>query len=160
MQIIDIIILAPVLYGLIRGMFRGLVAELMGIVAIVAGVLCAKGFAPNVATWLTSYLTWDLPLLEALSYVLVFLITMAVLVVAGKLLTRLFKAISLAWLNRLLGALFGAVKWLLIVSVILVGFDLLDQTLHILKPEVKEQSVCYEPVRSIASVAWNEISNN
>ncbi len=159
MQIVDIIILAPVLYGLIRGIFRGLVAELTAVVALVTGVVCSRIFASDVAQWLTQYLTWDVAVCEALAYLLVFILVAGGLTAAGKLLTRFFRAISLAWLNRLLGAVFGAAKWLLIVSVILVGIDLLDQTLHFIKPEVKKSSVCYEPVRSIAGVAWEEVRN-
>ena len=159
MQIIDIIILVPILYGLILGIFRGLVAELTAIVALIAGIVCAKVFAPDVAQKLTTVLTWDVSMCEALAYVIVFFVVALSLTLVGKLLTRLFRAISLAWLNRLLGAVFGALKWLLAVSVILVAFDLLDNTLHILKPEIKEQSICYEPVRSIASIAWDEVQN-
>ena len=59
------------------------------------------------------------------------------------MLTKLFKLISLGWLNRLIGGVFGAVKWVLIVSIIVLCVDMLDSVLHFIRPEIKESSILY-----------------
>jgi membrane protein required for colicin V production len=61
----------------------------------------------------------------------------------ARLLTKLFKLISLSWINRLVGGLFGAAKWILIVAVIITCIDMLDGVLHFIQPELKQSSVLY-----------------
>ena len=75
----------------------------------------------------------------------------------GWLLSKLMKAIKLGWLNHLLGGLFGTLKWALILSLVINAVDLLDGTFHFIKPEIKQQSVGYEPLRKVASIAWENV---
>ncbi len=154
-MILDIILLLPIVYGLIRGIFRGLVGELTAIVAVVAGVVCAKCFAPELSIRLTQIFTWSQQVCELLAYVLIFLVVTVGLHLLGKLLSRVLRAISLGWLNHLLGCLFGGLKWALIVSVLINCFNLLDARFHLLKPEVKKQSVSYQPLERLAAVTWD-----
>ncbi len=156
-MILDIILLIPIVYGLIRGIFRGLVGELTAIVAVVAGVVCAKLFAPEVADVLTGIFTWGKQVCELLAYVLIFAVVTLGLHLLGNLLARMLSAIALGWLNRLAGGLFGALKWALVVSVVLNSFNLLEEYIQIIKPEAKKESVIYKPVERLASVTWNAI---
>ncbi len=156
-MILDIILLLPIVYGLIRGIFRGLVGELTAIVAIIAGVICAKIYAPEFAIKLTEVFTWSKQVCELLAYLLLFLGATLCLHLIGKLIARLLRAISLGWLNHLLGCIFGGLKWALIVSVMLNCFNIVDASMHILKPEVKKASVAYKPLAKLASVTWDAI---
>ena len=72
MNLLDIILLAPVLYGLIRGIFRGLVEELTAIVAIIVAVICAKLFAPQAATMLMEYSAWQEQICQVCAYLIIF----------------------------------------------------------------------------------------
>ncbi len=154
---LDIILLLPIVYGLIRGIFRGLIGELTAILAVVVAVICAKLFAPQVALRLIQHIELSEQICEITAYLLVFFGVALLLTLMGKGISRLLKAISLGWLNRLLGAVFGAAKWALLMSVLLNGAILFDEMFHFIKPEMKEQSVVYEPMRKIASVAWDEV---
>lgn len=156
MNILDIIIILPIAYGLIRGLFSGLVQELTAIVALIAGVICAKLYAADVAQYLMQAVTWDKQICEAVAYSAVFLAVSLLLNIVGRLLARLLSAISLGGINKLLGGVFGAAKWALLVAVILTVFNLLDQQFHFLKEETKQASVLYEPLQHLASVAWEE----
>lgn len=157
MLLIDILILLPVVYGLVRGLMRGLVQELTAIVALIAAWLCARQWAPALSVQLTEYVTWDASICQAVSYLALFFVIALGLNLAGRLFSRLLRAIQLGGINRLLGGLFGALKWLLLVSVVLNGIDLLDNHFHFIKPEQKEESFAYEPVKQIATIAWTEI---
>ena len=68
-------------------------------------------------------------------------------------------AISLGWLNRLTGAIFGAAKWVLVVSILLNGIALLDNQFHFLKPQVHEKSIAWEPIRKVAAIAWDKVQD-
>lgn len=156
MNWIDIIILIPILFGLIRGLFRGFVIELTAVVAIIAGVICAKLYAPAFALKLAELLTWNQPACNVAAYMLIFIGVAVLLHIVGKLFSKLLSAIALGGLNKLLGAVIGAAKWAILVSVLLVAFDALDQRFHILRPEQKQASVMYKPISTIATAAWDK----
>ncbi len=156
---LDIIILLPIVYGLIRGIWRGLVGELTAMVAILAGILCAKYFAQDLAEVLLETFAWSKEIMLLVCYATIFISVTLVLHLIGKLISKLLKTISLGWLNHLLGAVFGAFKWALIVSVLINCFDLLDNKFHILQPNVKEQAWSYEPIKSIATTTWEVIQD-
>ena len=160
MTIIDYILIAPVVYGLVRGIMRGFVGELTNIVALVAGVLCAKFYAGEVALYLQQVVTWEPRIINLVAYAAVFVVVTLVLHLIGRLIARFLSAIALGGINKLLGAVFGAAKWILIISVILTGANMLDEQLHFIKPEIKEQSVLYKPLLHIADAAWTEVKNN
>ena len=159
MNVIDIIVLLPICYGLIRGLMRGFVQELTTLVALIAAIIGTKLWAPNLAVWLTRYITTSPAVCQLIAWTLLFATIVLSLHFVGKVITRLLHAISLGWLNRLIGALFGAAKWALIVSIILNGVALLDNQFHFLKPEVQEQSITYRPIQQIASIAWDSVQN-
>ncbi len=159
MTALDIILFVPVIYGFVRGIFRGLVGELTAIIAILTALILTKLFAPETAAWLMQCTGWQEYVCQACSYLVIFFSVALAATLLGKFITRLIKAISLGWLNRLTGAVFGAAKWLLIVSVVLNGVIFLDDFFHFIPAEQREQSVACEPIKSIASVAWDEVKN-
>lgn len=159
MNPLDFLIIIPILYGLIRGFFRGLVGELTAIIAIVCAVIGSKLFAPQVATLLLKYLDLSISAAQTIAYIVLFLAIAMMLNIIGNLFRKLLHAISLEGFNRLLGAVFGTMKWALIMSVIINGIALLDGHFHFIKPEFKQTSIVYEPIKRLASVAWNEVQN-
>lgn len=160
MNWLDILILLPIVYGLVRGIMRGVIKEILAIVGVIAGIIVARLFVRDVTTWLSSVIAWDVQLIRPIAYVLLFLATAIICALIAKLLTQLMKAISLGWANRLIGGLFGAVKWILIVGVIIYGLDLIDHATHLLKPEIKQQSIAYNMIHKyVTTPAEQELKN-
>lgn len=144
MSYLDIIIFLPILLGIIIGIKRGVVKEVFAIVGIILGIVAAKIYAGDAALWMQAQVsTWDSNLLKPIVAFLIFMVVALVCKLMAYLLTKLFKLIELGWLNRLIGALFGAAKWILIVSVVIICIDTLDGVLHFIKPEVKDSSILY-----------------
>ena len=110
MSYIDIILLLPIVYGLVRGLMRGEVKEVSAIVSVVLGIIVARLFANDMTMFLHRYLSWDLSVLQVVSYGLLFLLVTLALNLTAVALSKLLQVISMGWLNRLLGALFGAIK--------------------------------------------------
>ena len=140
---LDIIILLPVIYGIVRGVMRGIVNEAFAIVGIILGIVVARMFAGEVAEWLHTISSWNVNLLRPISAFTIFLLIAIACRLASHALTKIVKKISLAWFNRLAGGIFGAVKWILIVSIIITCVDMLDGILHFIRPDVKESSLLY-----------------
>lgn len=140
MSYLDIIIVIPVIYGIIRGVMRGIVMEVFAIVGIILGIVVARVYAGDAATWLQQVSEWDINLLKPIAAFVIFILVAIACRLLAQLLTKLFKLISLGWINRLVGGIFGAVKWIIIIAVIITCIDMLDGVLHFIKPELKQNS--------------------
>jgi membrane protein required for colicin V production len=140
---LDIIIAIPIILGIILGVMRGLIKEVLAIVGIILGIVVARIYAGDAAAWLQQVSTWDINLLKPIAAFFIFIAVAIVCNLLARLLTKLFKLISLSWVNRLVGGLFGAAKWILIVAVIITCIDMLDGVLHFIQPELKQSSVLY-----------------
>ena len=150
---LDIVILLPLLVGIVRGVMRGLITEVIAILAVILGFIGAKLWGQVFSSWLLNQFTWPQPVCDAVAYALLFLAIAVALTIAGKLLSKLLKAISLAWVNRLLGATFGLLKWGLIVLAIVFCVNKLDQQFNFIQPELKQQSIIYPEAVKLADMA-------
>ena len=157
---LDILILLPLLIGLVRGLMRGLVIEVTAIVAIVVGLLGAKLWGTNFALWLITQFAWPEVVCSVVAYALIFLAITLCLNILARLLSRLFRAIHLGWLNRLLGALFGIAKWAVIVLLIVLCVHRLDEQFHFIHDDLKQQSTIYNHTAALAQSTWDKLIEN
>lgn len=142
---LDILLLLPLLYGLIRGLMRGLITELSTVLALLLGVAGAKLWGAVFATWLHQKATWPIEVCNVIAYVLIFLAIAIALHFVGTLLQKLLKAIKLGWVNRLLGGVCGALKWAIIVLVLVFVVGQFDHFIPFMPSELKKQSRLYQP---------------
>ena len=157
MSWLDIIILLPLLIGLVRGLMKGLVIEITSIVAIVLGILGSRLWGAMFATWLPRQFAWPESVCVVLAYALLFLGISILLHLVAKLLTKLFKKISLGWLNRLLGGVFGTLKWGIIVLVMVLCIHQLDKQFNFIQKDLKKKSVVYMQAAPLSEKMWVEI---
>lgn len=143
MSWLDIIILLPLLIGLVRGLMKGLITEIIAIAAVVFGFIGAKFWGQAFSAWILTQFTWPQAVCDAVAYALLFLGISIALHFVARLISKLLSAISLGWINRLLGAAFGVAKWSLIVLAIVFCVNKLDMQFHFLQPEVKSSSLLY-----------------
>lgn len=157
MNWLDAIILLPLLVGLVRGLMRGLVTEFIAILAVILGCVGAKIWGGQFSTWIMQQFTWPQTICDVVAYVLLFLGIAIVLNLFGRLFTHLLKAIHLGFINRLLGGIFGALKWSIIVLTLVFVTDKLDQQFHFMKSELKQDSVTYQPAVQSANACLSFI---
>lgn len=151
---LDILILFPLLIGLVIGIKRGLIIELTNLISIIAGVVCARLLSAPVAAWIAQQFTWPEAVCSVVAYTLLFLISTILLYLLGKLLTKLFKAVKLGWLNRLLGGVFGLAKYAIIVLFVVLCVHQLDTQFQFLQEDLKEESVVYKAVIPLSENTW------
>lgn len=119
MNLLDIVLITPLLFGLARGLYKGLINELASLLSLVAGIFLAYHFSQPVFVFLSNYIDEAGAGTKALSYALIFISTTLIITLIAKALTKLLKLVALGWINRILGALFGAIKFLLILLVLI-----------------------------------------
>jgi len=159
MGVLDIVLGSLVLFGLIRGFMKGLFVEIASLLALFAGVFGAIHFSNFVADWLQNKTQWDEKTINITAFVITFAIIVIAIGLAGKALTKLADFASLGILNKILGAVFGALKIGLILSVVLVVFDRMNKTLPFVDEETIDSSILYKPIKSIAPAIFPFILN-
>ncbi|WP_369048307.1 CvpA family protein [Tenacibaculum sp. UWU-22] len=157
MNTFDIIIAALLLFGFIRGLMKGLFVEVASLAALIAGVFGAIRFSHFAGNWLKNSVSWDERYIALAAFAITFVVILVVIVVLGKLFTKLANFASLGILNKLLGGVFGVLKIGLILSVIFIFFGKMNDTIPFIKQETLEQSVLYKPVKEIAPIIFPSI---
>ena len=157
MSWLDIIILLPLLIGLVRGLMKGLVIEIASIVAIVLGYIGSRLWGAMFAAWLIKQFSWPETVCMVVAYALLFIGISLLLHILARALSRLFQKVSLGWLNRLLGGVFGTLKWAIIVLTLVLCVHRLDEQFQFIQPDLKEQSIIYMQAAPLSEKMWAEI---
>ena len=157
MSIIDIILTALLLFGFIRGLFKGLFVEIASLVALVLGVYGAIHFSYFASGFLESKVDWNEKTINIVAFAITFVVIVLVIGLAGKALTKLADFAALGLINKLAGAVFGALKIGLILSVLLGVFHKMNNTLPFMQKEDLEKSMLYEPIKSLAPIIFPTI---
>ena len=150
MNTFDIIIAAFLTFGFIRGLLKGLFVEVASLVALIAGIYGAIHFSYFVGNLLAEHVTWQERYITIISFAITFAIIVLVIGLLGKMLTKIADFASLGLLNKLFGGIFGALKVGLILSIILLVFTKLNNTIPFISKEQKANAVLYEPVKNLA----------
>lgn len=158
MNIIDIILIVILIFAAVRGFITGLFSSVASLVAIVAGVFCAIHYSHYIeAEFQDSVLEWSSNTYKIASFAITFLVVILTIIFLGKLLTKLADISSLGLLNKLLGGIFGALKWSLLLSVIFLLFDKFNKTIPFVHQETLEESILFTPVKSIVPTLFPAI---
>lgn len=131
---LDILILLPLALAGFKGFRKGLIKELSGIIALIAGLILSKMYAPTLHDWLHPLLNLDTEIVLGIAFVLIFVGVVIVVNFTGSKLTALIKMVALGMINRIAGMLFGILKALVIVCCaiyLLESFNLLDMILPV-----------------------------
>jgi membrane protein required for colicin V production len=116
-NLLDYILAVILGYCLIRGIFRGLVKELAALIGVLGGFYFAFNYYPQMTKTLERWIT-TAAYAQIVSFLILFFGVYLVVSIAGVIIKYLMNIAWLGWTDRLTGALFGAVKGVLIISVI------------------------------------------
>ncbi|PID40602.1 MAG: colicin V production protein [Proteobacteria bacterium] len=117
MNAFDIVIVSVLAYGLIRGIFRGLVRELSSIIGVLGGFYAAYTYYPHMSKLLSGWIS-DSSYLNIISYLVIFAAVMVVVGILAVIIKYLLNIAYLGWLDRVSGALFGVLKGALVICVL------------------------------------------
>lgn len=160
MVIINIILGALILFGIIRGFFKGLFVEIASLLALVLGVYGAIHFSDYAANFLESKTEWSENTINITAFAVTFIVIVLAIMLAGRALTKLANFAMLGLLNKLLGALFGGIKFAFALSILIIVFEKFNKTFVFTDEETIKESVLYEPVKSIAPMIFPILIEN
>lgn len=117
MTIFDYAVLTIVGLSVIFSVMRGMVREVLSILGWVAAFYVARTYTNQLLPMMPANIpTESLRVLAA--FLVLFLATLLLASLLAIAISAIFKKIGLGWLNRLLGAVFGVARGLLIVCVV------------------------------------------
>ncbi|MDB9988288.1 CvpA family protein [Flavobacteriaceae bacterium] len=152
MNYIDIAIVGLVIFGAVKGFSKGFIIEAASLIALILGLIGALLFSSTVGTLLQSFIDADRIPPSGVLFILTFIAIIIGINLLAKFLTRVLKMAALGGLNRLLGAVFGGLKFILILSAITLILDQFEFLFTFMEDDIIDESQFYEPVKSIGSI--------
>ena len=150
MNYIDILICIPLVWGLYKGFTKGLIIEAASLVAFGLGVWGGIHFSGFAATKISGWFHWQSPYLPIVSFAITFLAIIIVVYFIAKLIQKMVTGMALGGINKVGGAAFGALKFAMILSVIVFVMDAIEKSYPLISFKTKEESLLYKPVGKIA----------
>ena len=150
MNYLDIILLIPILWGAYKGFTKGFIVAIASLIALLAGIYGALSFSNFTGGFLQE--NWDIQTeyLPVVAFAITFIAIVIAVHFVAKLVDKLVKAIALGWLNTIAGILFGVLKSIFVMSIIIFFIEKIDPQAMMIKKDFKEQSLLYEPIRKTA----------
>lgn len=146
MNWIDILIVIPLAYAAWKGFRKGLVIELFSLLALLVGIYAGINFSDWTSELIQDQFGFEGRYLPVVAFTLTFLGVAILVYFLGKLIEGMLKMVQLSLVNKLLGLLFGTVKVLYILSIVLVLVETYDERGNFISDEVKDASLLYHPV--------------
>ena len=152
MTTIDIIILIALGAGVIIGFMKGFIRQLASILGLIVGLLAAKALYTSLAVKLCPTVTDSMTVAQILAFVIIWIAVPLIFTLVASVLTKAMEAVSLGWLNRLLGAGLGTLKYLLLVSLVVCVIQFIDTDSQLISQTKKEESLLYYPMERFAGM--------
>ena len=149
MNTLDIVLVVPLAFGLIQGFRHGLVKEVGSLVGIVTGIYLARFWSDPVAHLIAKQFDWSLAICMTIAYALVFIAGALGIQFLAHILSKLLEVIKVGWLNRTIGSIFGLLKYVLILSVVLNLLSMLNSFQPFVQKKAVQESVLYRPIEQV-----------
>jgi membrane protein required for colicin V production len=150
MNVMDLILCIPLVWGLYKGFTKGLIIELASLVAFGLGIWGSYHFSAYTAALLKNKLHVHSPYLPIISFSLTTLLIVVAIFLLAKLIQKFAEGMALGTINKIAGALFGALKYALLLSICIFILDTVEKKIPLVSLKIKESSLLYKPVGRLA----------
>lgn len=119
MNLLDIIIIAMMIFFMLRGLLRGFIREIASLAGVITGIWFANLFQPQLTDYLKSYLP-PITSLPLISFVVIFVSVLIVSNLLGWFLKLSFRKADFGWADRTLGVGLATLKGVIIIYLVIV----------------------------------------
>lgn len=160
-NLLDILILIPLLLWAYQGYKKGFVISLASLLALILGLYAALYFSDFTAGKLMEFFEINEKYLAIIAFVVTFVVVVIAVVVVGNILHKFIDVLMLGFLNKATGAVFGILKGALYLSILFFVINYFDPGKNLIKQEHRDSSALYEPVESFAPFlySWLHLDN-
>lgn len=154
MNYLDLILGGLIVYGAVKGFFKGLIIEAASLLALLLGVVCALLFSAALGDLLaTNFKESPLPPAGVI-FIGIFIAVIIAVNLLAKGITKILKMAALGFVNRIFGALFGGLKFALALSALLLLIDQFSFLFQYFDTEILDESYLYEPLKSLGEIMF------
>ena len=157
MSFLDIVLGILLIWGLFKGLKNGLFVELASLVALIAGIYGSIHFSYIAGDYLSQYMDWNSRYIKIASFLITFIAIVLIVHLAGKFLTKIADFAMLGLLNKIAGAIFGALKVAVILGALLIFFEKATASFKFVNESTRQDSILYQPVRDIGAFVFSAV---
>jgi membrane protein required for colicin V production len=119
MNLLDLVIIATMIFLIVRGVFRGFFMEVGSVAGVVLGVWLANHYQPQMTNYLKAYLPSG-NFLPMISFAVIFISVLVLCNLLGWSLKVIMKKAFFGWADRTLGAGLAIIKGVIITYLVIV----------------------------------------
>lgn len=154
MNVLDVIIGIVLILFAITGLRKGLIVEAFYLASFLFGAYGAMHFSDAVADWMSDFLNVSEDYLTIISFIVTFIIVLVLVRFLGRIISRLLEAISLGFLDKIGGFIFGVLKGTLLVSVLVMVMNVFGAS-DLINDDLRKSSKLYTLTDSIANTIYD-----
>ena len=147
---LDLVVVVFCAFLVAKGIWKGFVKEIAGIVAVIGGVAVSFLFHAKVQPYISAFVGEKY--IQLVSYVIIFLGFYLIVMMLGKLLDKILRSIMLGGINRVLGALFGLIKACFWLTLLTFAYTKIHVGIGFNHPVWVTDSICYPFLLDFVSV--------
>lgn len=150
MNYLDYLFILIFLYACWRGFKKGFVLSLFTLLALLVGLYAGLHFSEWTSAKLQTIGFFQSKYTPVIAFTITFLLIGAMVYFLGVTLEKVLKIAQMSLLNKLAGVLFSLLKFLYLLSFLLIVFESYDRKSSFITNEVKNQSLLYHPIKKVA----------
>jgi len=159
MNYFDIAILILISLGMFRGLIKGLIIEVSSLISLYFGIVGSINYSKFLSSYILNYTKWNEATINIICFILLFITIVWSIMLIAKFVTKILKLAYLGLLNKVFGAFFGGIKWILILSGIILIYNSINQIITI-PNKFLEDSFSYNMLLDFGHFIFDWTSNN
>jgi membrane protein required for colicin V production len=159
MNYLDWILFILIGIGMVKGLTDGLVRQLISLAGIIVGSWVAIKYADVAAKFLLTLYDFPVYVWKPLAFFILFITIIILANLLATIFQKVLDGIGLGPLNHVAGAIFGGIKFVLIISIALNLFQLFDKNNRIIKSVSKSESISYYPLLKVSPTIFPYLQN-
>jgi len=156
---IDLIIGIILIFGTVRGFFKGFFIEATSLLGFLFGVYGSITFNAQASSLVTRFYSGNPDFIEIIAFALTFFAIVLVMNIIGKMLTKLANITALGLVNKLIGAAFGFLKSALVLCLFVLILLKINASYFIISEEKLQASQIYPVLENFSKALWNGLGN-
>lgn len=154
MNVAEIILVILLLAGGYAGYRKGLLREVVALIALILGIIAGLVFLEQGKTLLSQFFADDSSVISVFSFLLIFICVVVLTTLLGKILKTTIDLTPIGLLDGIGGAILGVIKWMFFISVVLWLLDIAEISINAIA-----ESPWYSKIKYVAPVVIEQFNN-
>lgn len=159
MNFIDLVLIIPILWFGYKGFTKGFIIEIASLAALMLGLYGGIILSGFVAGYISKWFEIKSDYVPLISFSVTFLLIVIIVFLVAKGVDKLVKSAALGLPNKLAGAIVGAAKTIVIISVLLLLVNKYDKNGLFLKENIRNNSLLYNPLSELVVKVYPSVSS-